>query len=92
MNQNFTGTGDTFTALMLGYFLNGKKDFSGFVESCERSVSVLHVIITLTYSKIEKIDRFEELPRYTKMCLRELDSFECRSDIENPLVKFRAQY
>jgi pyridoxine kinase len=93
VRQNFTGTGDTFTALLLGYLLGTDFSFSAFKSACEKAVSVVHCIICETFRGMlegASEEAFEMLPKAVKMKRRELDAMGCRGMIESPDVKFIA--
>ena len=94
IHQNFTGTGDTFTGLLLGYLLETELSYESFKRASEKAVSTVHSIIHTTFNEIQEAgyteESFEQLPKQVKMRMRELKIIKCRADIENPVIKYKA--
>lgn len=92
IKQNFTGTGDTFTALLIGYLAGKEMDYVNFREACVKAVNVVHLMIDTTFKSILRAgyteESFELLPKNIKMRMRELDALSCRGDIENPVILY----
>jgi len=78
LNGPFSGTGDLFSAVLLGWSLRA----GSFKEAVEKSVATLHSILTKTH---------DEQQSNKSGIAKEIKLIQCRTDIESPKIVFKAQ-
>ncbi len=91
-NEFFTGTGDLFASLILGYFDGSKPLPEALLDASEKAISVIQSILEKTLSL--SASRFEEYAFMTDEKARKIRSLELclvqsKSLIENPSRNFK---
>eukprot|EP01001_Neometanema_parovale_P001891 NODE_12250_length_518_cov_40.131646_g11961_i0.p1 GENE.NODE_12250_length_518_cov_40.131646_g11961_i0~~NODE_12250_length_518_cov_40.131646_g11961_i0.p1 ORF type:complete len:104 (-),score=11.23 NODE_12250_length_518_cov_40.131646_g11961_i0:121-432(-) len=78
----FTGTGDLFSALVLGWSTHEPS----FRLACEKAVAALQAVLFNTTQHYREVGG-ESKEKSQKIAARELRLIQSKNDIENPVVK-----